>query len=149
LHFTKQFTNWIFRLLDKLLKFKESTYPQTKMLQNSFDRALGVYRLQVKDGIFDVPDGNFERFLRVGYKLISSIAEEDRFYRAWLGLAYLIAERELSEFMLSPQEIKYWIKRQWLDDIDFLPDAVVWVDRVDFRNIVLSNSFSNLLDIEE
>jgi hypothetical protein len=67
------------RELDRFLCFpKEPKYPQTRILKNTFETMLHTYRLEAAKGVFDVPDGNFERFLSVSAKLLANIAERDR-----------------------------------------------------------------------
>jgi hypothetical protein len=91
---------------------------------------LATYRLEVKKGVFDVPDGNFERFLTVSAKLLAQVAERDRYYRAWLGLSFLLAEEEF--------------KKQWIDDLSFLPKAHFVLCQREFSEIVLSSNLYNL-----
>jgi hypothetical protein len=93
LHFLKQVVNIPFFLLDKFLKFPGNPkYPQTKMLLRAYRQMMKVYRLDCVQGVFGVkPDGNFECLLRVSSKILVNISEKDRHYRAWLGLAYVLA----------------------------------------------------------
>jgi hypothetical protein len=105
---------------------------------------LATYRLEVKKGVFDVPDGNFERFLTVSAKLISQVAERDRYYRAWLGLSFILAEEEMKRLDLSPEELVFQIKKQWMDDLAFLPKHHFVESQRDFSEIVLSSNLYNL-----
>jgi hypothetical protein len=105
---------------------------------------LATYRLEVKKGVFDVPDGNFERFLTVSAKLLAQVAERDRYYRAWLGLSFLLAEEELKHLDLSPEELVEQIKKQWMDDLSFLPKAHFVLCQREFSEIVLSSNLYNL-----
>jgi len=140
----KAILNVPFRLLDKLLKFPEAKYPQTRILQDIYKTMLGTYRLEVAKGVFDVPDGNFERFLSVSAKLLANVAEQDRYYRAWIGLSFLLAEAEMSRVDLQPEELVREIKRQWLDDLSFLPKEHFEQYRRDFTEIALSSNLVNL-----
>jgi hypothetical protein len=133
-----------FRLLDRFLKYPEPKYPQTKMLRSTFRTMLATYRLEVAKGVFDVPDGNFERFLSVSAKLLANVAERDRYYRAWLGLSYLLAEAEINRLNLKPEEIVFEIKRQWMDDLSFLPKEHFELYKRDFTEIALTSNLLNL-----
>jgi hypothetical protein len=62
------------------------------MLRSTYETMLATYRLEVKKRFFYVPDGNFERFLKVSAKLIAQIVERDRYYRKWVGLSYYLAQ---------------------------------------------------------
>ena len=107
---------------------KESKYPQTKMLLRTYKQMMKVYRLDFMQGVFGVkPNGNFERMLRVSSKILVNISEKDRYYRAWLGLAYVLAMEEYFDQLeaAEPKDLVFEIKRQWLSDLSFLSDSVV------------------------
>jgi hypothetical protein len=114
------------------------------MLKSTFETMLQTYRLEVAKGVFDVPDGNFERFLSVSAKLLANVAEQDRYYRAWLGLSYLLAEAEVSRLDLQPEELVHEIKRQWMDDLSFLPIEHFEAYQRDFTEVALSSNLVNL-----
>jgi hypothetical protein len=114
------------------------------MLRSTYEMMLATYWLEVKKGVFDVPDGNFERFLTVSAKLIAQVAERDRYYRAWLGLSFLLAEEELKRLNLSPEELVDQIKKQWMDDLSFLPKDHFANNQREFSEIVLSSNLYNL-----
>ena len=140
----KYLVNIPFRFLDRILRFPEPKYTQTKMLQSTYRTMLATYRLEVKKGVFDVPDGNFERFLTVSAKLLAQVAERDRYYRAWLGLSYLLAEEEMKRLNLSPEELVTQIKKQWMDDLAFLPKHHFVKCQREFSEIALSSNLYNL-----
>ena len=96
LHFLKQIVNVPVFILDKFLKYPEKPkYPQTKMLLHNYKQMMKVYRLDCMQGVFgSKPDGNFERLLRVSSKILMNVSEKDRYYRAWLGLVYVLAMEE-------------------------------------------------------
>ena len=77
LRMLKLLVNVPLRLLNRVLQFPEPKYLQTKMLQHTYQIMLKTYRLEVQKGVFDVPDGNFERFLMVAAKLAANIGERD------------------------------------------------------------------------
>ena len=145
----KAILNVPFRLLDRLLTFPGPKYPQTKMLQRTYRIMRGTYRLEVAKDVFDVPDGNFERFLSVSAKLLANVAERDRYYRAWLGLSYLLAEAELARLDLQPEELVREIKRQWMDDLSFLPREHFEAHQRDFTEVALASNLVNLARMVE
>lgn len=150
LRILKLLVNSPFSLIDRLLKLPRPSYPQTRMLQNCYERALRIYQQHAREGVFGPePDGNFPRFLRVTVKLLTFIAEEDRYYRAWLGLAFLMASRELEAYNPTPAQLKILIKRQWKDDISFIRPSVIERHKSDFINVALTQGLSNLLDLEQ
>ena len=74
------------------------------------------------------------------------LAEKDRYYRAWLGLAYVLAMEEYFDQLeaAEPKDLVFEIKRQWLSDLSFLPDRVVESDLEGFLEYALSNYLGNL-----
>ena len=126
---------------------KESKYPQTKMLLRTYKQMMKVYRLDFMQGVFGVkPNGNFERMLRVSSKILVNISEKDRYYRAWLGLAYVLAMEEYFDQLeaAEPKDLVFKIKRQWLSDLSFLSDSVVESDLEGFLEYTLCNYLGNL-----
>jgi hypothetical protein len=148
LWFLKLVVNVPMRVLDRFLCFpKKSKYPQTKMLLRTYRQMMKVYRLDCMQGVFGVkPDGNFERMLRVSSKILVNISEKDRYYRAWLGLAYVLAMEEYFDQLetAEPSDLVFEIKRQWLSDLSFLPDRVVESDLEGFLEYALCNYLGNL-----
>jgi hypothetical protein len=148
LHFLKQIVNVPFFILDKFLKFPEKPkYPQTKMLLNTYVQMMKAYRLDCMQGVFGVkPDGNFERMLRVSSKILLNISEKDRYYRAWLGLAYVLAMKQYLNQLeaAEPKNLVFEIKRQWLSDLSFLPEKAIESDLEGFLEYALSNYLGNL-----
>ncbi len=148
LWFLKLVVNVPMRLLDRFLSFpKKPQYPQTKMLMRTYTQMMKVYRLDCSQGVFGVkPDGNFERLLRVSSKILLNVSERDRYYRAWLGLAYVLAMDEYFDQLerAEPKDLVFEIKRQWLSDLSFLPNRVVESDLEGFLEYALCNYLRNL-----
>ena len=96
LWFLKLLVNLPMRFFDRFLKFPaEPEFPQSRMLLDVYGKMMKTYRLDCIQGVFGaVPDGNFERLLRVSAKVLASLSESDRYYRAWLGLAFVLAREE-------------------------------------------------------
>jgi hypothetical protein len=148
--FLKALVNVPLRIVDKLIPEPTSVVcPQTKLLLNVYKRMVKVYQRDVKQGIFDVPDGSFERFLRVGWKILARLSDDDRYYRAWVGLAFLLAHQEIMGLGWSVKQLKSMIREQWQLDLDFLPDAYVTANREEFLEMALTNCLSNAVDIQE
>lgn len=106
-----------------------------------------VYRLDCVQGVFGVkPDGNFERLLRTSSKTLCSLSESDRYYRAWLGLAYVLAMKEYNSQLKTaqPKDLVFEIKQQWLSDLSFLSERVVESDLEGFLEYALCNYLGNL-----
>ena len=152
LRMLKLFVNVPLRLADRMLPEVDESkvqYPQTRMLLRASGRMLKVYRLECGQGVFGRrPDGNFERLLRVSQKLLARVSEDDRYYRAWLGLAFLLAQEEVDSFNEYVEEIKRLIKAQWLTDLDFLPDDVMVIHRREFLETALCDYLCNLARME-
>jgi len=129
---------------------QQVVFPQTQLLLRTYKRMLKVYERDCQQGYFDAkPDGNFERFLRVGWKVLSRLSEDDRYYRAWLGLAFVLAHDEILHSGYSAKELKSLIRYQWGINIEFLPDAYVNANREEFLEFVLTNCLSNAVDLRE
>ena len=148
LWFLKLLVNWPVRLLDRFLKFPAQVeYPQSRMLLSTYGQMLKAYHLDCSQGVFgNKPDGNFERFLRVSAKVLVNISESDRYYRSWLGLAYVLATEEYFNRLekATPPDLIFEIKRQWLSDLNFLPEKVVESDLEGFYEYSLCNYLGNL-----
>ncbi len=98
------------RLLDKFLRFpSDPKFQQTRMVLQMYRILHGTYEIEVSQGIFAKSvrdrrgpirinrgdaDGNFERLLSVSAKVLAQISEHDKYYRAWLGLLFVLATRE-------------------------------------------------------
>jgi len=103
--------------------------------------------LDCVQGVFGVkPDGNFERLLRVSSKILLNVGERDRYYRAWLGIAYVLAMEEYFDHLetVEPKDLIFEIKRQWLSGLSFLPDKVIESDLDGFLEYALCNYLGNL-----
>ena len=148
LRFLKLLVNVPLRLADRVLPEVDESkveFPQTKMLLRASARMLKTYRLECSQGVFGGrPDGNFERLLRVSQKILARVSEDDRYYRAWLGLAFLLAQEEVDSFNEYVSEIKRLIKCQWLTDLDFLPDNSIISHRREFLETALCDYLCNL-----
>lgn len=120
LKFLKTFLNVPLRLLDRFLPEPNVTYPQTELFDVVYERMFQAYRLEVAQGVFSerdgrVEDGNFLRVLRVSRKILFRVAEDDRYYREWLGLLAVLCHEEYTDYVkaLTLDEIRFWAQCQW------------------------------------
>jgi hypothetical protein len=124
LWFLKLLVNVPMRFLDRFLKFPaKAEFRQTKMLLNVYETLMRTYQMDCVQGVFGAkPDGNLMRLMRVGAKVAVGVSELDRYYRAWLGLGFVLAHEEyLAELkQMDPAKMLFEIKRQWLSDLSFL-----------------------------
>jgi hypothetical protein len=148
LHFLKQLLNFPMRILDRFLKFPaKAEFPQSKMLLDVYGTMMKTYQLDCIQGVFGVvPDRNFERLLRVAAKVLVDIGESDRYYRAWLGLAFLLAKEEylLGLERAVSADLVFEIRRQWLSDLSFLKESQIESDLEGFYEYAICNYLSNL-----
>jgi len=151
LRFLKAFVNVPLHVVDRLLPEPQAAkYPQTRMLLRTFKRLEHAYKLDVGQGTFSSkPDGNFERFLKVSRKILAAVSEDDRYYRAWLGLAFILAGEEMNWFNEEAPEVKRLIKKQWNIDISFLSDAVVAENKREFLEFALCDYLASLAVLPE
>ena len=100
LHIHKKFINLIVRVLNRLIPPREPMYPQTRLLEDVYEKLLRAYRLEVFCGRFDdVPfqavqtlkDRHFLDVLELSRKLLTYLGDTDRYYRQWLGLFLLVS----------------------------------------------------------
>jgi hypothetical protein len=148
LWFLKLLVNLPMRVFDRFLKFPvEAEFPQSRMLLDVYGKMMKTYQLDCIQGVFGaVPDRNFERLLRVSAKVLTSLSESDRYYRAWLGLAFVLAREEyLAQLARSkPEDLVFEIKRQWLSDLSFLSEKQINSDLTGFYEYAICNYLSNL-----
>ena len=148
LWFLKLLVNLPVRFFDRFLKFPaEAEFPQSRMLLDVYGKMIKTYQLDCIQGVFGVvPDGNFDRLLRVSAKVLASLSESDRYYRAWLGLAFVLSREEyLAQLARSkPEDLVFEIRRQWLSDLSFLSEKQINSDLTGFYEYAVCNYLSNL-----
>lgn len=156
LHFLKKLINFCMKILDKVLREKEPYYPQTKMLDRMFKQFFNVYLLEVWSGRFDdvshqcignLKDRNFQHFLSVTRKVLLFIAENDRYYRAWVGLAFIAAKEEYACALkeLSRDEFQRRHLEQWDFSFKSVGEQYFEANKAEFLDMLLSGHLSNLL----
>jgi hypothetical protein len=156
LHLVKKLVNFCMKILDKFLPEKEPYYPQTKMLHHVFEQLFQVYRLEVYQGMYDdVPyqtvqglkDRNFQRFLSVTRKLLLFVGENDRYYRAWIGLGFKLIKEEYERAAgeLTQEEFLRSYLEQW--ELKFPKVHLDYFEsnRSEFLDMMLASYLPNLL----
>ncbi len=132
LRLLKTLVNFPLRVLDRFLTDPAPRNPQTVIFGRVFERMFKAYSLEVAQGVFQeadgrAADGNFLRLLRVMQKLTTSIADEDRYYREWLGLLIVLCHEEYVRYLdeVSPSEIKRLCHEQWSVSPSALSDRFI------------------------
>jgi hypothetical protein len=146
----KRLVNIPLRIVDRLLpEPKTARYPQTKMLNGMCVRMLKVYCLDCFQGTFGVkPDGNFHRLLKVGWKVLARICEDDPYYRKWVGLAVLLAADALVKLDKDPEVLKRQVKEMWHMNLDNLSNEFAAEFAEDLAELVMCDYLSNLARLE-
>lgn len=158
LHLFKKVVNLCMRVFDQVLPEARSRYPQSRMLEHLFQQLTNVYLLEVYCGRFDdVPkqslvslkDRNFQHFLSVARKILLFIGENDRYYRAWIGLAFIAGkeeyERALRDF--TREEFLRSHLEQWELAFHCIPESHFQLHKSDFLDMMLTGHLSNLSNL--
>jgi hypothetical protein len=156
LHLFKKILNLFMRILDRLLPETEPRYPQTRMLEHVFQGLFKAYQIEVWCGRFDdvshqnlngLRDRNFQHFLSVFRKSLLFIGENDRYYRAWLGLSFIAAKQEYERALkeLTLQEFQNSHLEQWELSFKAVQQAHFEENKSEFLEMLLTANLSNLL----
>ena len=159
LHLFKKLVNVCMRFIDRLLPRKDPGYPQTQMIQNVFQDLFHVYRLEVYQGMFDdVPcqtletlkDRNFQHFLSATMKLLLFIGDNDRYYRAWIGLAFKLANEEYERALLqfTQEEFLRRYDEQWELRFCQVHPGYFTSYKSEFLDMMLASYLPNLVRLE-
>jgi hypothetical protein len=144
------------RVIDKLVPEPKARYPQTKMIKHVFQELFNAYCLEVWGGRFDdVPhqtlkrleDRNFLTFLSATRKILLYVGENDRYYRAWIGLAFVTVKEEYERALksLSRDEFIREYSSQWELEFKSIPESHFQLHKSDFLDMMLTAHLSNLL----
>lgn len=156
LHIFKTFFNASVRLLNLVTPKAEATWPQSKIVSDVFVKLYQAHKIEAFCGRFDdVPyqnlvslkDKNFLRVLQLTEKLLLYFGEMDRYYRQWLGLAFLLTEDELKRQReaLAYEDFFGLVKAQWEFNMrGAVPEEYFNAHKEDFLNMVLANFLMNL-----
>jgi len=156
MHLTKKFVNLAVRMLNRLVPEAEPTFPQTRMAEHVFQRILKAYRVEVYAGRFDdVPyqtikglkDKNFMLLLLLTRRILLYFGENDRYYRQWLGYAFLLATEETQKQLgnLTYGDCLELCRVQWDFNLEgAFPAEYFEAHKGEFLNMVLANFLGNL-----
>ena len=156
MHLTKKLVNSAVRVLNRLIPEEKATLPQTVMTDNVFKRLFQAYKIEAYCGRFDeipykqlpsLKDKNFMRFLTLSRKLLLYLGENDRYYRAWLGYAFILAAEEKQRFLegLTYKNCFELLTQQWeLDVKGVVPPEHFQAHKDIFCYMVLADFLVNL-----
>lgn len=155
-HLLKKVINLCMRAIDKLVPEPRARYPQTKMAEHVFQQLFNAYCLEVWGGRFDdVPhqnlkglqDKNFLHFLSATRKILLYVGENDRYYRAWIGLGFVVVHEEYTRALsaLSKEEFAREYLQQWELDLSHVPESHFQLHKSDFLDMMLTAHLCNLL----
>lgn len=99
----------------RLLPQPRATYPQTRILDRVFQRLMHVFATERRAQRRGLEDHNFQRLLDVASRALAFISEEDRYYRMWLGLLFLLVEEEVARARdtMTREDALRWIEAQF------------------------------------
>jgi hypothetical protein len=152
----KTFINIAVRVVNVFTPRVQATWPQSKIASNVFEKLYKAYRIEVFCGRFDgvsyqtvarLKDKNFLRVLQATEKLLLYLGETDRYYRQWLGLAFLLTAKELQKQLtnLTYEELLTLVKAQWeLDMTGAFPQEFFDAHKEEFQKILLANYLMNI-----
>jgi hypothetical protein len=155
LHIRKQFINLAIKILNRVIPSREAQFPQTKILARVYADLLHVYKIEAYCGRFDdVPygtldtlkDKNFLRFLQLSNSVLTYLGDTDRYYRAWLGLFFLLIRDHTETLPLA--DAGRSVMEQW----DYPECQEVFTEYARFfekdaREAILSNHLYNLVKL--
>jgi len=144
------------RVIDRVLPEARSRYPQSRMLEHLFQQLFNAYLLEVYCGRFDdvskqslasLKDRNFQHFLSASRKMLLFISDNDRYYRAWIGLAFIATKEEYQRALkrLTQEEFRSSHLEMW--EWTPLPvcDSYFEGSKSEFLEMMLTGNLSNLL----
>ena len=155
-HLIKKLINVCMRIIDNLVPEPQTHYPQTRMTEHVFQQLFHIYSLEVFGGRFDdVPyqalgtlkDRNFQHYLSATRKILLYIGENDRYYRAWIGLAFCLAKKEYDRALneVSRAEFLKEYEEQWELAFHCIPESHFQLHKSEFLDMMLAAHLPNLL----
>jgi hypothetical protein len=108
--------NLLTLVASKILPDTKAKYPQTRVLIRVFSRLTKAFNAEMVASRRGLEDENFKRLLNVSLRTLAYISEEDRYYRQWLGLLFLVVDEELrvEREAIGRDEFVRLVKEQWL-----------------------------------
>lgn len=146
LRLLKMLVNFPMRVVDRMVSFPRAYQsPQAGAVINMYRLLHKVYALDVKGGSFgEVPDRNFEFFLRVCAKILSCISENDPYYRQWVGLALFLSRGQYDSLELTPEAVRRCFAGETADSHEDIPDSLIVRNMEAFKEMALCGHLSNL-----
>jgi hypothetical protein len=145
--FVKAGINVLAFLANKVLPQTNARYPQTQILGRVFQRLREVYRVERRAGRRGLEDEHFQHLLDATWKALAFISEEDRYYRQWLGLVYLLIEEELEaeRDAVSRDEFVRLAREQWHLNWSVIGDGVYEAEKARWFPVLLTDFLHNLV----
>jgi hypothetical protein len=142
----KKGINFMTLLASKLLPSAKAKYPQTRVLIRVFDRLTKAFNVEMASKRRGLEDENFKRLLDISLRALAYISEEDRYYRQWLGLLFLLIEEEIQVERegVSRDEFVRLLKEQWLLDWSIIPEEVFQIRKRELFTVLLTDFLHNL-----
>ena len=126
------------------------THPQTKMAKSLFIKLRKVWMIEAYCDRFG--DKNLLRLLNLMEKIVLFIGENDRYYRQWIGLTFLLANQILEE------KRRNLTRKEFLLEVRALTqqDLSSWLNQKRFETfkdylfpVFLSNHLFNLANLRK
>lgn len=145
--FIKTGMNVLAFLANKLLPRTKAKYPQTRILDRVFQRLHEAYRVERCAGRRGLDDEHFQQLLDVAWKALSFISEQDRYYRQWLGLVYLLVEEELGaeRDAVSRDEFVRLVQEQWQLNWAVISEELYEGEKARWFPVLLTDFLHNLV----
>jgi hypothetical protein len=142
----KKGINFMTLLALKLLPSAKAKYPQTRVLIRVFARLTKAFNVEMASKRRGLEDENFKRLLDISLRALAYISEEDRYYRQWLGLLFLLIEEEIQVERegVSRDEFVRLLKEQWLLDWSIIPEEVFQIRKRELFTVLLTDFLHNL-----
>ena len=147
LMFIKKGINVLAFIANKILPQTNARYPQTQILARVFTRLTHAYRIERCAGRRGLDDENFQHLLEASFKALAFISEQDRYYRQWLGLVYLLIEEELdvTRVSISRDAFVTLVHEQWHLHWDAISTGVYERNKGNWFPVLLTDFLHNLV----
>jgi hypothetical protein len=126
------------------------------MVDRVFQQLFHIYMLETYCGRFDdvsyqtlkgLRDRNFQHFLSATRKILLYLGENDRYYRAWIGLAFVLGKEEYERALvdLCREEFIRSYDEQWELKFGCIPESHFQLHKSQFLDMMLASHLPNLL----
>jgi len=135
----------------KVLPRTAAKYPQTKILDRVFSRLWNVFQIErYGTETRGLEDQNFQRLLDASLRALAYISEQDRYYRQWLGLLFLLIEEETNRERDNTKREAFiqLMREQWLlSGWSLLSEGIYRRQRQDLFPLALTDHLYTLAHI--